>query len=130
MIKIVSFGYGHGPAPEAEITLDVRRSLRNPHKDPAMRYRTALDKEVRAHVMATPGAVRLVTATADLAVGLLEAQEDVTVAIGCVGGRHRSAALAATLQTFLAMVREDVETTLEHRDLDKPVLPSSKHKDV
>ncbi|MGI8313446.1 RapZ C-terminal domain-containing protein [Saccharopolyspora hattusasensis] len=44
------------PAPDADITLDARRHLRNPHRDPAMRYLTGLDARVRDHVLATPGA--------------------------------------------------------------------------
>ncbi|MGW9448654.1 hypothetical protein [Streptomyces sp. NPDC055632] len=43
--------------------LDLRRVLRNPADDPAMRYRTGLD-DVYAHVLKTPGALTLINRTA------------------------------------------------------------------
>ncbi|MFJ7498008.1 hypothetical protein ACIQZB_44440 [Streptomyces sp. NPDC097727] len=38
-------------------------ALHNPADDPAMRYRTGLDPDVYAHVLATPGARELVDRT-------------------------------------------------------------------
>lgn len=121
MITVVSFGYGHAPAPEADITIDTRRRLRNPSADPRMRELTGLDDPVRLHVLGTPGAVRLVEDTADLAADLQQLTGGpVTVAIGCVGGRHRSVALAEELAGVLR--RDGVKTTVEHRDVHRPVI--------
>nr|BFD86992.1 hypothetical protein StreXyl84_63930 [Streptomyces sp. Xyl84] len=44
--------------------LDLRRGLRNPADDPALRSMTGLDDEVYAHVLATPGAREVVARTA------------------------------------------------------------------
>ncbi|MFF5393438.1 hypothetical protein ACFY5H_34960 [Streptomyces sp. NPDC013012] len=46
--------------------LDLSRVLRNPADDPAMRYRTGLDDDVHAHVLATPGYVLPVRRSARL----------------------------------------------------------------
>ncbi|MGW3114434.1 RapZ C-terminal domain-containing protein [Streptomyces sp. NPDC001091] len=124
-VVVTSFGYGHSPAPEADITLDTRRHLRNPHHDPAMRDLTGLDSAVRQHVLTTPGARHLITNTAVMAQILLTDVADarqrlVTVAVGCVGGRHRSVAIAEEIAVSLRSLGVGVE--VEHRDIDKPVI--------
>lgn len=124
-IVVTSFGYGHGPAPEADITIDARRHLRNPHSDPAMRELTGLNPAVRQHVLDTPGARRLIDHTTALARDLLaDAAQPrfrlVTVAVGCVGGRHRSAALAEEIT--VALRAAGIGAEVEHRDIDKPVI--------
>lgn len=122
---VISFGYGHGDPPQADITLDARRHLRNPHADPAMRELTGLHSRVRHHVLTTPGARNLIGHAAAMASDLLtdvanERWRLVTVAVGCVGGRHRSVALAEEIAAELRAGGVGVET--EHRDLDKEVL--------
>lgn len=125
-IHLVSFGYGHGPVPAAAVVLDVRDLLHNPAADPALRTGTGLDEPVFDHVMATPGAARLVFSAAVLARGLAhDTRTDVTLAIGCTGGRHRSVALARRTHELLAGVGDTV--TLHHRDVHKPLLPTRSH---
>ncbi|MEU5090646.1 RNase adapter RapZ [Streptomyces sp. NPDC021356] len=72
--------------------LDLRRALRNPADDPALRSMTGLDAEVYAHVLATPGAREVVARTA----AQLRALADevprgrlVRLTVACQGGRHR-----------------------------------------
>lgn len=124
-VRVTSFGYGHAEPPSASITLDVRSLLRNPHHDPAMRYLTGRDAAVRQHVMDTPGAADLVSNTVILARNLLRDAGNPTglrvdVAVGCVGGRHRSVALAEEISLSLEL--DGIGTEIEHRDIDKPVL--------
>ncbi|MFC7980098.1 hypothetical protein ACFUT3_33310 [Streptomyces cinereoruber] len=75
---ISSIGIRHGGA-HALVTdglyLDLSRVLRNPADDLAMRYRTSLDANVHAHVLATPGALELILRTA---VHLRALADDVT----------------------------------------------------
>ncbi|TQS30074.1 RNase adapter RapZ [Microbispora sp. KK1-11] len=120
-VHVTSFGYGHGPAPEADLTVDARRHLRNPHADPAMRELTGLDEAVRQHVLTTPGAARLIHNTAVLAADLhAQTRAPVTVAVGCVGGRHRSVAIS---EEIAATLRSDgVKATVTHRDVHRPVI--------
>lgn len=120
-VYVISFGYGHAPAPEADLTLDTRRLLRNPHHDPRMRELTGLDEVVRQHVLATPGAARLIS-TASVLVADLHVQTNapVTVAVGCVGGRHRSVVIAEELA---ATLRSDgIKTSITHRDVHRDVI--------
>ncbi|MEU9888064.1 RNase adapter RapZ [Sphaerisporangium sp. NPDC051011] len=124
-VVVESFGYGHGPAPEADLTIDARRHLRNPHHDPAMRHLTGLDEAVRVHVLATPGAAGQV-GNAVLFVWCLlfdlpgDHDEPVKVAVGCAGGRHRSVAMAEAIAAGFREV--GVVTVVRHRDVGKPVI--------
>ncbi|PSK83038.1 UPF0042 nucleotide-binding protein [Murinocardiopsis flavida] len=123
--RVTSFGYHHGPAPSADLVVDVRHSLRNPANNPALIHMTGLDSEVAAHVMATPGATGLVVRTAAWVNGLLtdlpaERWRRVDVAIGCAGGRHRSVALAEALADALRTTGTPTEVV--HRDVDRPVV--------
>ncbi|MBL0777342.1 hypothetical protein G6541_08275 [Streptomyces albidoflavus] len=141
LVRVTSFGYGHTGTrggdgvplepPTADITLDLRRSLRNPHHDPAMRHLTGLDDRVHDHVMATPGAQLLAHNTA-LAAHVLMAEarpELLTVATGCVGGRHRAVSMARTVAYLLGEYSRagGYGVELVHRDVERPVLPSGRH---
>ncbi|WP_196455681.1 RNase adapter RapZ [Planomonospora sp. ID82291] len=120
---ITSFGYGHAPAPTADIVIDARRRFRNPHHDPAMRELTGRQEAVRSHVLATPGVTAIVCQTALLAAELAETTADdrpVSVAIGCVGGRHRSVAMAEAIADELE--RAGLRIDLVHRDVHRPVI--------
>lgn len=121
-VLVVSFGYGHAAAPDATITLDLRHAFRDPHVDPRLRHMTAADRPVRMAVLRTPGIRALLKAT----VGQVRAFRQgpsagqVVVAVGCVGGRHRSAAVAHYLARRLR--RRGLLVDVQHRDLSKPVL--------
>ncbi len=102
-VEVVSFGYGHGPAPEAHAIFDVRAHFKDLHVNPALRYLTAEDAQVLAAVMGTPGIPRLVNSIAATAHAFCRgaAPDPVAVAVGCVGGRHRSAAIAIEVTRLL-----------------------------
>ncbi|MEO3813329.1 RNase adapter RapZ [Sphaerisporangium sp. B11E5] len=126
-IRIISFGYGHPDAPPmADLTVDTRRQLRNPHHDPIMRDLTGLDAAVRRHVLATPGATCVIDIAAAYALSMRAAGGQVVrVAIGCTGGRHRAVALA---EAVAARVRAGgVPAEVVHRDVAKPLLPLTTH---
>lgn len=129
MIQIVcvSFGYRHGPPPTADVTVDVREHLRDPHVDPAMRGLTGRDMRVAHRVLTTPGAADLAGRLADVMHGLAELADRrhryVTLAVGCAGGRHRSVALAEYVAGVLQAAGWGVE--VEHRDIGLPVLPAA-----
>ncbi|GGZ23687.1 hypothetical protein GCM10010387_16110 [Streptomyces inusitatus] len=142
-IRVISFGYGHSGTldddgrtviepPTADITLDLRRALHNPHHDPKMRHLTGLDDAVYERVLATPGA-QLLAHNAALAAHMLMDQaqpQAVTIATGCAGGRHRAVAVARVVHTLLVDFARvgGYETDVVHRDVHRQVLPSSKHR--
>ncbi len=119
---ITSFGYLHGDPPQAHVTLDLRHHFRDPHVNPELRELTAHDAQVRDAVLNTPGIQQLIDAT----VAVVRAYQSgpstgpVTVAVGCAGGRHRAAAVAAELARRLTAA--GITTQLTHRDIDKPAI--------
>jgi UPF0042 nucleotide-binding protein len=123
-VIVTSFGYLHGDPPEADITVDVRRHLRDPHVDPAFRELTGLDSRVIERVLDTPGALGLVNGLLIAIYALypmaLQRDTPLKVAIGCAGGRHRSVVLADHLARSVCATWRLAAAT--HRDLDKPVV--------
>lgn len=123
-VVITSFGYLHDPAPAADITVDVRRHLRDPHVDPTFRELTGTDSAVWDRVLSTPGAVDLVAGITAAVVALMPAARIdgrlVRVAVGCAGGRHRSVVLAESICDRLGVSGWEAE--VEHRDIHRPVV--------
>ncbi|MGW3954017.1 RapZ C-terminal domain-containing protein [Streptomyces sp. NPDC004752] len=141
-MAITSFGYLHSQEPTAHVCYDLRHQFKDPHLRPELRYLTARDAPVREAVMRTDGILPLVhaiTATVDAYLAGPRQDESLTVALGCAGGRHRSATVADALGAALS---GDTETAaayllaelakrykgrglavdLHHRDLDKDVV--------
>jgi P-loop ATPase protein family len=121
-VSIVSFGYGHGAPPEAHATFDVRRHFKDPHVRPELRDLTGDSPAVVAAVMSTAGVERLVCAITATARAFLDGPQSgpVTIAVGCVGGRHRSAVIAD--QTASRLRGLGVAATATHRDKHRPVI--------
>jgi P-loop ATPase protein family len=121
--EIISFGYGHGPAPAgAHVVLDVRSHYRDPHVDPGLRDLTAADEQVIRAVLDTPGVLALVGAIVATAHAYRAGPQPgpVRIAVGCAGGRHRSAVIAAEAAWQLEL--DNVPVTLTHRDIGRPVI--------
>jgi UPF0042 nucleotide-binding protein len=121
-IRIISFGYLHGPAPEADITLDLRRAFRDPHINPRLRELTGRDSPVRRAVLATTGIRRLLRATARQAQAYTAgpSAQEIVIGSGCAGGRHRSVVVADQLARRLR--RRGHTVTVIHRDINRPVV--------
>lgn len=123
---ITTHGVLHGQAPEGDAyAIDLRTALRNPHNDPAMRQMTGLDQAVFDHVMATPGAEKIVAdAVSRIASDLTHWSNPrgliCFVQVFCKGGRHRSVAIAEEVADRLYELGFGVE--VEHRDIAKPVV--------
>ncbi|MET9399283.1 RNase adapter RapZ [Kitasatospora sp. NPDC002965] len=109
---------------------DLGSKFRNPHHDPAMRYRTGLDPEVREHVLTTDGVMHMVERIAESARGVLAGYADsrhqlVRVTIACRGGRHRSVAVAEAVAEYLRAGGVGVDDVI-HRHIELPVVENQK----
>ncbi|MGW9635032.1 RapZ C-terminal domain-containing protein [Nocardiopsis alba] len=125
-VVIVSYGVRHGAAPRPNtrrpVKVDLTTALRNPADDPRMIQMTGLDAKVRKHVLATPGARRIIEqALEQTGKAMLAAPkgELVEVFTFCQGGRHRSVAVAEELAA--ALRANGINCEVEHRDIKKPV---------
>jgi len=117
---ITSFGYLHGLAPTADVVVDVRAHLYDPHPDLELRWATGLDEPVRGHVLAIAAHVAQgVAITLDELLHVTK-QLPVTVAIGCAGGRHRSVVMVEEVARRLRRCEWQVE--VRHLHIDCPVV--------
>jgi RNase adaptor protein for sRNA GlmZ degradation len=128
-VHIVSFGFGHGPAPAADLVLDLREWFRDPHVSPELRGLTGRDYPVIVNVLSTPGVVGFIESIFLAVTELVRLDLGaVTVSAGCVGGRHRSAVVADQLAVRARSA--GWVTEVDHRDIDKPVLTSQRGTSV
>lgn len=124
-IEVISYGKGHPePAPRADITFDTSDWFRDPHVSPAMRNMTGKDPEVIFSVLEDSGGKAAIAPLLHMVEMLMEHGDDVdrpiVIAICCVGGRHRSVAIADALARQANA--DGYLTSVTHRDLDKPVI--------
>lgn len=117
--RLVSFGFKHGLPKDADLVLDVR-FIANPHYVPELKDKTGNDRAVEEFVMRQSAAGETLQRFADLLDFLWpqyerEGKPQITVAIGCTGGQHRSVVFVNQLGRHLAAAGHRV--TVEHRDV-------------
>lgn len=108
-VTITTFGFRNGTE-NADILVDAR-NMPNPYNYPRLRHLHGWDKEVRDEMRQSMIFRRTFEETLNR---ILEHKTDITVAIGCMGGRHRSVALACELADALA--HSEYEVKLVHKD--------------
>lgn len=124
MIIIVSFGFRWRPGVDgAHITVDLRRRLRDPNTDPALRELTGLYDVIRDKVLGTPGATDIVAALTATALAMKVQGEQTVLAVGCGGGKHRAVSVSVETWRLLSNLGEEVR--VEHLDINRPVFVPS-----
>jgi RNase adaptor protein for sRNA GlmZ degradation len=121
-LRVISFGYGHAepPAP-ADLTVDLRDWFRDPH--PELQQLTGLDQPVVNAVMATAGVPEFIDDALQLVGQFVERRaRTVVLAVGCVGGRHRSVVIADRIAHLAAYRLDDWRVEVQHRDVHRPVI--------
>ncbi|MDO5344359.1 MAG: RNase adapter RapZ [Lachnospiraceae bacterium] len=119
-ITVLSFGFKYGIPEDADLVFDVR-FLPNPYYVEELKYKTGNDREVQDYVMHSQTARIFVEKLTDLTDFLLpnyiaEGKNQLVIAVGCTGGKHRSVTLANRLYEFLSKKKE-YGVKIEHRDL-------------
>ncbi|GEQ32842.1 RNase adapter RapZ [Marinilactibacillus psychrotolerans] len=120
-VEMVSFGFKYGLPIDADIVMDVR-FLPNPHYIEELRPQTGLDKKVYDYVMQQPETEPFYKKFAELLDYSLpgykrEGKSNITIAIGCTGGKHRSVAIAERLGHKIEA--DGYLVNITHRDKDK-----------
>lgn len=117
-VTILSFGHKYG-MPEADVVFDAR-CLENPYWVPELRPLSGLDAPVCEFVFVHPESRELLERAAAFLRCQLRLSErhgaaELTVAVGCTGGRHRSVAVAEALAGELR--QEGCAVLVQHRDI-------------
>lgn len=120
-IYATSFGFKYGIPNEADLVFDVR-CLPNPFYIPELKPLTGLDKGVKDFVMKFSQATELQKKLFDLIdflipLYLTEGKSQLTIAIGCTGGKHRSVLFAELINKHL--IESSHTCSVFHRDIRK-----------
>jgi RNase adapter protein RapZ len=119
-MTFVAFGFKFGLPTDLDLLFDVR-FLRNPNYEERLAPQTGEDAPVGAFIESDPSLAPFLTKVTDLLDFLVprylaEGKTQLTIGIGCTGGRHRSVYVARRLmQRFAENPRLDV--AWEARDL-------------
>lgn len=120
LISVVTFGFKHALPRDADLVFDVR-FLPNPHYVPSLRALPGTDPHIEEYVLKWPATqkfMRLLRSFLDFLVPqyVAEGKSQLTIAVGCTGGRHRSVVVGNLLAEHLRRDRHAV--VVEHRDCD------------
>ncbi|HEY3365008.1 MAG TPA: RNase adapter RapZ [Symbiobacteriaceae bacterium] len=126
-VNMVSFGFKHGIVLDADLVFDVR-FLPNPHYVQDLKPLTGEVRVVQEYVMkwsVTQQFFKRLTGLVGflLPLYIAEGKSQLTIAIGCTGGQHRSVCIAIKLMEWLR--DRGYSVTAEHRDVGKELLDES-----
>lgn len=126
-VNVVSFGFKHGGVMDADLLFDVR-FLPNPHYVEDLKALTGETKAVQEYVMKWGVTQQFFKKLTGL-IGFLmpqyiaEGKSQLTIAIGCTGGQHRSVCMAIKLADWLR--ERGYSVSVEHRDAPRELLDES-----
>lgn len=118
-VHVISFGFKYGIPLDADFVFDAR-FFPNPFYIQELRSKDGRDEEVKEFLRNIDGVkeyVEKIKNILEFAISRYrtEGRKEITVAIGCTGGRHRSVYFAEELSK--AFENAGYETTVEHRDV-------------
>ena len=121
-VTVLSFGFKYGIPSDADLVFDVR-FLPNPYYEESLRSHTGQEAEVQAYVHQGGTAELFLGKLYDMLEFLIpnyvqEGKNQLVIAIGCTGGKHRSVTIAEAVYQYLSGHRE-LGLKLEHRDIEK-----------
>ena len=121
-VTVLSFGFKYGIPEDADLVFDVR-FLPNPYYDEHLRPLTGQVQAVRDYVMQGGTADAFLKKLYDMIDFLLpnyinEGKNQLVIAVGCTGGKHRPVTIARALYEHLEAAGE-YGIRIDHRDIDK-----------
>jgi len=123
-VTILSFGFKYGIPVDSDLVFDVR-FLPNPYYVSELKKLTGNDRPVSQFVMEASIAGDFLDKLEDMLLFLIphyitEGKNQIVIAIGCTGGRHRSVTLVNELSSRLNQTEYGIK--IEHRDIDRDSL--------
>ena len=121
-VTVLSFGFKYGIPEDADLLFDVR-FLPNPYYEEGLREKTGLDQAVRDYVMQGTDGAGFLERLCDMMDFLIpryikEGKNQLVVAVGCTGGKHRSVTIAEALADHIGR-NGSVGLRTEHRDIGR-----------
>lgn len=121
MISVMSFGFKYGIPADADLVFDVR-FLPNPYYVEELRSLTGNDDKIKEFVTSYPQTGEFLDKLGDMLSFLIpyyiqEGKNQLVIAIGCTGGRHRSVTIANALYERMKG-KGDYGIKLYHRDVN------------
>jgi RNase adapter protein RapZ len=119
VVHLVSFGYKYGLPYDADIVMDVR-FLPNPFFVSELKDLDGNQRSVADYIMKWKETTTFLKDFYQLISFLIpeyqkEGKSNLTIAVGCTGGRHRSVAIVNALAVFLR--KRDLMVNTKHRDI-------------
>ncbi|MCR5202842.1 MAG: RNase adapter RapZ [Lachnospiraceae bacterium] len=119
-VTVLSFGFKYGIPADADLVFDVR-FLPNPFYDPELKGLTGNDRAVYDFVMSSEEAKKFDKMLYNMIKFLIpnyitEGKNQLVIAVGCTGGKHRSVTIANALSKRMKKLPYTIKT--EHRDID------------
>ena len=129
-VTILSFGFKYGIPADSDLVFDVR-FLPNPYYIDTLREKTGNEAEVQDYVMQNDKGRIFLDKLKDMMEFLipyyiLEGKNQLVIAIGCTGGKHRSVTLANELYERLSVAEKEYGVRKEHRDIEKDAITKAK----
>lgn len=120
VINVMSFGFKYGIPQDADLVFDIR-FLPNPYYIDTLKEKNGLSNEVNEYVRKGGKAEEFLKKIDDLLEFLLpeyikEGKNQLVIAFGCTGGKHRSVAVAESVFRKLNDKREYIVNII-HRDI-------------
>ena len=121
-ITVLSFGFKYGIPQDGDLVFDVR-FLPNPYYVEELRPLTGEDERIQTYVKQGGTAEEFLAKLYDLVDFLIpnyisEGKNQLVIAVGCTGGKHRSVTIAQELYAHLKE-RDEYGIRLEHRDIGR-----------
>lgn len=122
MVTITSFGFKNGIPSDADLVFDVR-FLPNPFYEDDLKHLTGNDEPVREFVMSYSQTRTFLGQLEEMISFLIpyyveEGKNQLVIAIGCTGGKHRSVTIANELYRAIDG-KGEYGVTIDHRDIKK-----------
>lgn len=120
-VNLMSFGFKYGIPNSTDLVMDVR-FLPNPYYVEDMRYRTGLEEDVFKYVTENDACKEFVKKYSEMILYLIplyirDGRRQITISIGCTGGKHRSVAITEELKRVFE--ENSVTAKSSHRDIER-----------
>lgn len=132
-VSVMSFGFKYGIPTDADLVFDVR-FLPNPYYVSDLRPLTGLDEPIKQFIRKSPECDIFLDKFEDMLNFLIphyvqEGKNQLVVAVGCTGGRHRSVMLADEIYKRLSK-NTDYGVRILHRDMQKDLVTKKRDYEV